>query len=231
MAKGPGGIFQEEVGRSLPPLASPVRSATVWGYKFPDPATWFGGDNEAPGSNTRFSPKYPFDFLVTAPAAGCFCPSAPLGISPQIVFALECKRTQGRIAAKTGDLAARLAFDQVKDHQVAGLLKAAAAGNVAGVLWLVELPDGSEAECHFLRIGLWEAYKASAKMRSMPLSYARHVAVRVHQDVGRGSRLRYWRMRELMIHYGADVEPTPKRKKTGDPPRPPRQGSLLGGVA
>lgn len=255
----PGAEFQDEIRRSIPKKAG---SREIWTHKPPD-VPMFGlrcrkcqkgflkrrcdvcraEDNFDP----RFTPKHPFDLVVSIPCKGTGDMRG--SVVPQIVFAFELKRTQGKIPARgPAELHGLLGFKDVKDHQVSGLKKVAAAGNVAGVLWLVELVDEGavatlrhmkgkayvppysqiatiDAACHFIPIDRWEVYKANAKGASMPLKAARLHGLEVEQDADRPrAKKRYWKMPELFIHYGADVEPTPERKKKR--PRPPPKPAL-----
>ncbi len=218
--KPPGKIFEEEISRSIPKKASGESGRVPFVYKPPD-VPMFGERYRKPASTDpfRFAPKHPFDFEVTIPSAGTEKMTSSV-VVPQIVFAFECKRTAGVYQVrKPGELHARLDFKRVKKHQEQGLRHVAAAGGVAGVLWLVE--SDREAECYFLRIDLWDAFKEDAKGASMPLAYARAHGIELAEDVGRGTACRYWKMPEIFRHFGAGCDPTPERKAKGGKPRSP----------
>ena len=228
----PGKDFEAEVIASLPPES--IGGRAVHRHKLADmpfAPTRPGRSNFRDGM--RFTPKHPYDLEVSAPVAGT--EKMRGRVVPQVVFKLELKRTAGAIAKRgsnAGRLHATLGFGEVKRHQVAGMLKAARAGQVAGILWLVELVN-VEAACHFIHIFDWRDYIAEcageifpesfndekwrdyldlAKPKSMPLATAAARGTEVAEDVGRGRERRYWMMREFLIHFGASVEPTPKRK-------------------
>ena len=230
MASKPGAGFQDEIRASIPKAAG---SRVPWSHKPPD-VPQFGlrcrnchqgflkrrctvcqaEDNFDP----RFTPKHPFDLIVSIPCKGT--EEMRSSVVPQIVFAFELKRTQGKIPKRgAAELHGLLGFKEVKDHQVSGLQKVAASGSVAGVLWLVELHDGpcdalvETHACNFIPIARWVAYKESAHGASMSLAAARIQGIEITQDIGRGTKKRYWKMAELFLHYGAAVEATPKRKK------------------
>ena len=183
----------------------------------------------------RFSPKNPYDFRVTAVARLhasndsdiCLVDDPRGQARPVIEFAVECKRTQATIAKSSSMLHSRLPFKAVKDHQVAGLTKARVSGAAAGILWLAELPDRSAARCFWIPIESFVGYRdrceglqkrvasiALADFDAPPLDFMAPTveAVEVEQDFGRGTSNRYWKLRELMIFHGADIEPTPERK-------------------
>lgn len=157
-----------------------------------------------------FAPKNPLDLLVSIPYQGTA--GQRTSFVPQAVFGFELKESKGRYLKKAPDtLHENLNFSRVADHQERGMRAVAAAGGVAGILWLVQ--SDRESECHFIRIQDWDAYRKSAKGASMPLAAARIHGLEVEADAGRGTRRRYWKMAELFRSFGADVEATPERKK------------------
>ena len=215
--------FENEIKRSLPKKTSPGRPIYI--RKIPSPATWrqdHGGGDE----RKKFSTKRPYDFLVVA--RWRFPPVAD--IIPTISFAFECKHTFGKIAkapsSRAGKLHATLPFSRVGSHQVKGLSEADAGGVVAGIIWLVELnPDsedfhglaeGSEVrdQCWFIPIETWKGYTAmmGAMRKSLGFDEITKLgasltapAIEIHEDVGRGTANRYWKMGEFMRRLGADA--------------------------
>ena len=228
----PGTLFEGEIIRSLPTEA--IGGRRVYHHKLADmpfAPTRPGRFRHRDG--IQFTPKHPFDLEITAAYSGT--EKMRSRHVPQLVMKLELKRTLAKIG-KRGALAGKfhstLGFSVVRRHQVSGLLKAAAAGQVAGILWLAEIP-GQRAECYLVEIqewcdyiaeqvgktfpescndAAWSKYLAKADSKSMPLAVARARGIELAEDVGRGRERRYWKMRELMIHFGAAVEPTPRRK-------------------
>jgi len=220
--------FEDEIKRSLPRKTG--GGGPIYTWKIPSPAT----RREKHGdTGMEFSPKMPFDFLVVAQAEKPtnshpgYRGDVPV---PVIAFALECKHTFGKIAkapkSRAGRLHATLPFSRVGKHQVKGLSEAGAGGVVAGIIWLVELnPDsedfhglaeGSEVrdQCWFIPIETWKGYTAmmGAMRKSLGFDEITKLgasltapAIEIHEDVGRGTANRYWKMGEFMRRLGADA--------------------------
>lgn len=125
---------------------------------------------------------------------------APMWIParPMLAFALELKSAG---ASKS------LPFDRLKDHQEAGLAKAAFKGAVAGVV--VEFPDVSaDGEVWFIPIGTWKAHRRECGRQSLSADAARACGQLIAIDPNRGRVHRYFKVAEFLRHYGADVPPT-----------------------
>lgn len=216
--KGPGGRFEAEIQASIPRKSRAGRLVSI--EKRHDPPTRGTGGRcrrckgqlvticstcrQAPKGAARFTARQPYDFEVIAPwrttdPEGWPGPDGQ-GFQPSIVFAFECKRTS----------TPSLPFSALAEHQRKGLARIAAAGGVAGVLWLVEQPK-APPRCCFIESRAVESYIAgqerlaavgAASRKSIPLSV---LSTRVEVDPDRGRTNRYWELADLLRRYGADV--------------------------
>ncbi|MCP3961328.1 MAG: hypothetical protein GY719_26065 [bacterium] len=215
--KGPGGVFEAEIQRSIPTVSRGGRRISI--EKRHDPPTRGTGGRcrrckgqlvticstcrQAPKGAARFTAKQPYDFEVIAPwDPGYRAMGVKQEHAPVIVFALECKRTA----------TPSLPFSALADHQRKGLDRVAATGGVAGVLWLMELPPprrGPQIEeagvAWFIPWAEFVGYEEAAERKSFPAAALVTAAIPVRVDPERGRTRRYWKMRDLLRRFGADV--------------------------
>ncbi len=237
MAQNRGELFEDQFKASVPPGAY-VRKLNTAGPRAQNLASVAGilqrlaraAGEEPPGwamgllTAGSHTPKTPYDMIIVADSleatreeafrsdptalgggfvrdpdgAQMFIPARP-----KIFFALELKSTGAQKA---------LRFDRLKPHQEKGLQDAANQGMIAGLV--VEFPDcGPDGEVYFIPIGSYLAYKRDCGRQSLPLEAAQLFGLLIEVDGMRGMKHRYWKVREFLCHFGADLpEELPKKR-------------------
>jgi len=155
-------------------IAKRLKRAGCFVQKLYDAPAAFGPDREVlPGARTAFTPKNPYDFIVTLDA-GEECRGG-VRLPTYFNYALECKTTKGK----------RFDVNSVKPHQLKGLL---AFPGVSGVV--VELREVTR--CFFVRPRLIRNWERLNEKKSMNLADLEANAVELpHNTSSRETRNYY----------------------------------------
>jgi hypothetical protein len=149
---------------------------------------------------SRFTAKQPYDLLILAKASALLILQPGL-VRPEpsgswrdfIAFACEFKSAAGK----------SLPFADLKPHQEEGLVAAANAGLVAGVV--IDYPE-HPGNTYFIPIRQWVEWRAGAARKSIAVDDAATIGQLIERDIARGRKLPYWKVGAWLRSWGAEVE-------------------------
>ncbi len=214
----PGELFEAQFMASIPPGVDYVklRAQSPGAFALPAVARHLEQSGPVPDNvsralaASRFAPRSPYDLEIKAP---CGYPSGEVAVQdhlgrpvslpavPLQVFCLELKSTSEN----------RLPLDAVEPHQLKGLAKAAAHGQIAGVV--IEFREA--VEVWFVPVQSWQAFQASTTSKSLPLAVARRIGMHILPDLERGETRNYWRVGDWLAACGAVIPAKEKKARAG----------------